>query len=228
MASLTEKQKKNYPRKIGGLFKLSFGEELANTISHGVPAILLILALPYFAVIGYIKSGPVLALGYSVFIICLFLMFSSSALYHAMDFGSKHKQVFRIIDHIMIYFAIAGTFTPICLSVIEGPLGIFVLVCQWIMVLFGILYKSISKKKMPKASVIIYLVMGWSAILLIPSLIGSQNWPLITLIVIGGLLYSGGVYFYTQKAKPFHHFIWHLFILLASISHFIGITFFIN
>lgn len=226
--STMDKRKSFYPRKIGGMFQLSFGEELANTISHGAIALILLFALPFLSVYGYIKSGPTLAFGYSVFIICLFFMFSASALYHSMQFGSKHKHIFRILDHIMIYFAIAGTFTPICLTVIRGPLGIAVLISQWIMVLFGILYKSISKRRMPKASVVIYLVMGWSAILLIPSLIGTQNWPLISLIALGGVLYSIGVYFYSQKTKPYYHFIWHIFIVLASVSHFVAIIFFIN
>lgn len=216
-----------FPRKIGNLFQLSFQEELANAISHGIPAFLLLLALPWVAVYGYDKQGLLLSLGYSVFFICLFLMFLASTLYHSMDFHSPHKQVFRIIDHIMIYFAIAGTFTPICLSVIKGTFGNLVFIFQWVMVLFGIIYKSISHKKMPKASLVLYLSMGWSAILLIPSLIGTGHWSLISLISLGGLLYSMGVYFYSQKEKNFYHFIWHLFIIAASLCHIIAILLFI-
>ncbi len=224
--SITRKRL-SYPRKVGNLFQLSFGEELANAISHGIPALILLCTLPVVAIYGYNKDGTILATGYSIFFICLFLMFLASTLYHAMDFHSKHKSVFRIIDHIMIYFAIAGTFTPICLSVIEGTLGLIVLILQWLMVLIGILYKSISKVKLPKASVIMYLIMGWSGILLIPSLIGSGNWGLIFFIALGGILYSIGVYFYSQKSKPYYHFIWHIFILLASISHVVAIIVYI-
>lgn len=227
MESSISKKQPQYPRQIGNLFQLSFGEELANAISHGVPALLLLFLLPVIAIYGYQKQGVMLAAGYSIFFICLFLMFLASTLYHSMDFNSKHKGVFRIIDHIMIYFAIAGTFTPVCLNVIQGSLGIFVLVLQWLMVLVGILYKSISRKSMPKASVIMYLLMGWSAILLIPSLLGTQNWGLIGFILLGGLLYSIGVYFYSQKTKPYYHFIWHLFIIFASLSHVIAIVVFI-
>lgn len=227
MENSVSTKKRAYPVKIGNLFKLSFGEELANAISHGVPALVLLCTLPLISVYGYQKGGTMLSLGYSIFFICLFLMFLASTLYHSMDFHSKHKAVFRIIDHIMIYFAIAGTFTPVCLNVIKGPLGIIVLISQWVMVLFGILYKSIVRRSMPKASVILYLIMGWSAILLIPSLIGTQNWGLIGFIALGGILYSIGVYFYAQKEKPYYHFIWHLFIVFASISHVIAIVLYI-
>lgn len=216
-----------YPRQIGNLFQLSFGEELGNTISHGVPALILLIAGPFLAVRGYIKGGWLLASSTAIFTTSLFLMFLASTLYHAMDFNSTHKKVFRILDHIMIYFAIAGTFTPVCLNVIKGPLGLTIVILQWVFVLFGILYKSIIAKTLPKASLILYLVMGWSAILLIPTLIQTKNWPLMGFIVLGGILYTIGVYFYKQKSKAYYHFIWHIFIVLAAISHCIAILLFI-
>lgn len=219
------KKYKIFDTRFGKLIKLSFGEEIGNAVSHGVMAILLLLALPACAVFGYVKDGIELSLGYSVFIICLFLMFLMSCLYHSMRFNSSHKNIFRILDHSAIYLAIAGTFTPICLSMIQGSIGIIVLALQWLAVLFGIIYKSISKMKTPKSNTLIYLLMGWSAVLLIPQLVGSQNWGLIAFIVSGGVLYSIGVIFYAQKTTPWFHFIWHIFIILASVCHFCAIIF---
>lgn len=126
-------------------------------------------------------------------------MFLVSTLYHAMDHDSPHKQVFRILDHIFIYFAIAGSYTPVALCLIKGYQGIIILVIQWAMVIVGILYKSISIKSLPKLSLTIYLVMGWTAILFMPSIIQNSSAAFLWLIVIGGLMYSIGAYFYANK-----------------------------
>lgn len=207
--------------------ELSFGEELGNVITHGVMSFLLLLGLPVASIFGYIKGGYVLGIGYGVFIISLFLMFLSSTLYHTMTYDSKHKYVFRILDHIFIYVAIAGSYTPICLYVIGGPLGYTILAIQWTMVLIGILYKSIAQKSLPKLSVTIYLIMGWAAIIVFPRIIRETNFMFVFLIVLGGILYSVGTWFYIQKDRPYFHMIWHLFINAASVAHFIAIIFFI-
>ncbi len=208
--------------------QLSFGEEVGNSITHAIMAFLLLLGLPVASIYGYTKGGYLLGIGYGVFIISLFLMFMSSTLYHAMSYDSKHKYVFRILDHIFIYVAIAGTYTPICLYVIGGKLGYTVLIVQWLMVLFGILYKSIAQKSIPKLSVSIYMGMGWAALIVLPRLIKQTNLVFVSLIALGGVLYSVGAWFYIQKDRPYFHMIWHLFINAASLAHFIAIIFFIG
>lgn len=208
--------------------QLSFGEELGNSVTHGVMSALFLLLMPVVSIFGYTKGGYTLGIGYGIFMISLFLMFLASTLYHAMAFETKHKYVFRILDHIFIYVAIAGTYTPVCLYVIGGPLGYTVLIVQWLMVLVGILYKSIAQKSIPKLSVTIYLLMGWAALLVLPQLIRNTNLWFVFFIAFGGVLYSIGAYFYIQKDKPYYHMIWHIFINLAAISHFIGIVFYIK
>ena len=208
--------------------KLSFGEELGNSITHGVMSFLLLLGLPIASIYGYTKGGWTLGVGYGIFIISLFMMFTSSTLYHAMAYDTKHKYVFRILDHIFIYVAIAGTYTPVCLYVIGGPFGYTILIVQWLMVLFGILYKSIAQKSLPKLSVSIYLIMGWAALIALPHMIRHSNFWFVFLIAFGGVPYSVGAWFYMQKDRPYFHMIWHLFINFASLSHFIAIIFFIG
>ena len=208
--------------------QLSFGEEVGNSITHAIMAFLLLLGLPVASIYGYTKGGYLLGIGYGVFIISLFLMFMSSTLYHAMSYDSKHKYVFRILDHIFIYVAIAGTYTPICLYVIGGKLGYTVLIVQWLMVLFGILYKSIAQKSIPKLSVSIYMGMGWASLIVLPRLIKQTDLIFVLLIALGGVLYSVGAWFYIQKDRPYFHMIWHLFINVASLAHFIAIIFFIG
>lgn len=125
------------------------GEEVANAVSHGVMLCLTLAALPFAAVRAYVHDGTLAAVAASVFVISLLLMFLGSTLYHSMHPASRHKEVFHILDHIFIYVAIAGTYTPIALSVIGGWQGTFITVLQWAMVLFGIIYKSLARRSIP-------------------------------------------------------------------------------
>lgn len=210
------------------VIQLSFGEEVGNAITHGVMAFLCLIILPMAAIKGYVEGGIVKAIGLSIFVISIFLMFLISCLYHSMKYETGQKTVFRILDHCFIYVAIAGSYTPIALCVIEGWQGILILILQWAMVLAGVLYKSLAKKSYPKISLTIYLVMGWVAILFIPVLLQKANPILMFFILLGGIFYSAGTFFYKkQYDKKYYHMIWHLFINIGAITHMIGILFFI-
>lgn len=206
----------------------TLGEEIANATTHGPLAALALFSLPYAAVRAYVKGGVLDAVGVSIFVISVFLMFLASTLYHVMAAGTRHKKIFKILDHIFIYVAIAGTYTPIALSIIGGWQGILISVVQWGMVLFGILYKSISKSSIPKISLTIYLVMGWTIVFFMPIFLAKAPTLLLVLITLGGILYSAGVYFYAKKGVRFYHMIWHFFVSLGALSHFIGIVFFLR
>lgn len=207
------------------MFRLGFKEEVANCVSHGVMAALCLFCLPASAVYSYIESGTLRAVGVSIFIICLFFMFFVSTLYHAMPFGTTHKYVFRKFDHICIYFAIAGSYTPIALSLIGGWQGTTILIIEWTAVFGGILLKAISSKSYPKLSMTIYMIMGWTAILFMPILLSKASLPFLLLIVGGGLMYTIGAFFYAKPSHKYFHSIWHICINIASILHFIAIVF---
>ena len=206
------------------------GEEIGNAVSHGVMSLLSLLALPFAAVWAYAHDpGGVLAsVSVSVFVISIFLMFLASTLYHSMNPASKHKAVFHKLDHIFIFVAIAGTYTPVALLVIGGWQGVFVTVLQWTAVLLGILYKTLARRSIPALSLTIYLVMGWTAIFFLPRLIRNASLPLLLLILLGGVLYTAGAIVYAKKGFRYHHLVWHLFIDLALLSHLAGIVFFIG
>lgn len=210
-----------------GIYVPTLGEEVANAVSHGVMTVLTLVALPFAAVWAYVHdSEPVLAsASVSVFVISIFLMFLASTLYHSMDPHSRHKEIFHILDHIFIYVAIAGSYTPIALLVIGGWQGVLVTVLQWAMVLFGIFYKSLSRRSIPAVSLTIYLVMGWTIVFFLPMFIRHASTPLLVLIAAGGLLYTLGAWFYARKGFRYHHMVWHLLINLAVVCHFIGIVF---
>ena len=118
----------------------TFGEEVGNAVSHGVMAILTLLALPFAAVWAYVKSGgeALTAMSVSIFVVSICLMFLVSTLYHSMSPQSKHKAVFHILDHIFIYVAIAGSYTPVALDIIGGWQGVVIFIIQWVAVIFGV------------------------------------------------------------------------------------------
>lgn len=205
----------------------TFGEEIANTVSHGVMSLLALLALPFAAVRAYLGGGAAASAAVSVFVVSIFLMFLASTLYHSMNPRSRHKEVFHILDHIFIYVAIAGSYTPIAIEVLGGWQGVAVVVVQWVMVLFGIFYKSLSRRSIPAVSLTIYLVMGWTVVFFLPLFIRHASTPLMVLIAAGGVLYTVGAWFYARKGFRYHHLVWHLMINLAVVCHFVGIVFYL-
>ncbi len=209
----------------------TFGEEIANTISHGVMSLLTLLLLPFAAVWAYLHGGenPLLsAFGVSLFVLSIFLMFLTSTLYHAMHPQSRHKEIFHILDHIFIYVAIAGSYTPIALSVIGGWQGWLIVALQWAMVLFGIFYKSLSRHSIPAISLTIYLIMGWTILFFFPLFLRNASLPLLVLIAAGGLCYTIGAWFYARKGFRYHHLVWHLLINLAVLCHLVAIIFYLH
>lgn len=214
-------------RSMKNIIELSFGEEVGNSITHGVMALACLILLPIVAIKGYLEGGALKATGISIFMISIFMMFLVSCLYHSMKYETEQKTIFRILDHCFIYVAIAGSYTPIALSIIQGWQGIVILVLQWLMVLAGVLYKSIARRSYPKLSVTIYLIMGWVAVLFLPILIQKAGIPFLSLIVLGGIAYSIGTFFYKkQYEKKYYHMIWHFFINAGAICHMIAIIFF--
>ena len=209
------------------MFRLSFGEEVGNAVSHGVMAVITFIVLPLFAVYSYIQGGVIRAAGTSIYLMCMFFMFLTSTIYHSMSYGSPQKYVFRKLDHIAILFAIAGSYTPVCLSLIQGTSGIVILIIEWSMVLAGVLLKAIAKRSYPILSMVIYMVMGWCAVFFLPTLLQRAQPLFLVFIVLGGLMYTAGAFFYAHPMHAYFPFIWHLFINLASICHFIALIFFI-
>lgn len=209
------------------------GEEIGNSITHGAMALFLLCMLPYAAIHAYLRAAPgksVLdAFGVSVFIISVFMMFLTSTIYHSTVHGTTHKSVMNRLDHIMIYVAIAGTYTPICLTVIGGSLGIGLCIAQWLFVIAGALFKSLAFSKTARSYIItisIYLLMGWMVMLCMPALISGTTAPAFWLIVAGGICYTSGVVSFSMKF-PFAHMVWHFLVDFGALCHFVAIVFFL-
>ena len=225
-------KKQGMGEKLGGSLKhivpLSFGEEVGNSVSHGVAALIFIGLLPFTSVYMYVQGGTMHAVGVSVYVISILLMFLTSTLYHSMAHNTQHKYIMRLLDHSLIYVAIAGTYTPIALSVIGGTWGVVTLIVQWAAAVFGILYKVLSPKVNSKVSLGFYLVMGWMAVIFFPHIFNNTNWMFLLMLVLGGVSYTVGAWFYAQKTRKYFHMIWHFFIVAASFLHYVGIVFYIH
>ena len=152
-------------------------------------------------------------------------MFLGSSLYHIAPYDTTYKYVFRKLDHIMILLAIAGTYTPVCMVLLDNTIGYVLLIIEWVIALAGILLKTISNKAHMKLSMTIYMVMGWLAVIMLPTLLQKASLAFFGMILLGGVMYSIGAIFYSHPEKKYFHFIWHLFIVFASICHMIAILY---
>lgn len=207
----------------------TFGEEVGNSVSHGVMSLVVLVATPFAAIWSFYRSGGslVAASSVSVFCVSIFLMFLISTLYHAMSPDSRHKEVFHILDHIFIYVAIAGSYTPVALVIIGGWQGLAICILQWAMVVAGIFYKSLCTRSIPAVSLTIYLVMGWTVVFFFPIFLRHASLPFVSLIAACGVCYTVGAVFYAMKGFRYHHLVWHLLIDVAAACHFAAIVFYL-
>lgn len=193
----------------------SLGEEIANSVTHGVGALLGIAALVLLLVEATTGIGAISAIIYSLSIILLFTM---STLYHAFP-PSKVKRVFKRFDHLSIYVLIAGTYTPLLLVGISGTKGLILFGIQWLLVIIGVVFKAIWIKKFQAIHLILFLIMGWMGIVLFNDLKAISTLSL-NFILIGGICYTLGVLFYVSRLFKYSHMVWHLFVLAGSVFHF--------
>jgi len=212
----------------------SLGEEIANSITHGAMAVFMLGILPYAAVRAYNRApegkAALDSFGVSIFVISVFLMFLTSTIYHSMAPSTKHKEVLHQLDHIMIYVAIAGTYTPICISVIGGALGLGLCIAQWVVVIVGAIIKALAFSTSMRSyifSVTIYLLMGCMVFFWIPILWKTASPVTFWLIVAGGACYISGIVAFAMKFK-FSHMIWHFLVDSGAICHLLAIVFFMR
>ena len=201
---------------------LSIGEEIANSITHGLGLIASIAALPILLLRARSSNDPSAVMGATIFGVTLILLYATSTVYHALPL-SKGKRFFRVLDHSAIYLLIAGTYTPFALGPLRGPWGWTLLAIIWTLTLIGIGSKVVVGFRLPHLSTGLYLLMGWLIVVAIKPLVESIPRAGLLWLAAGGLAYTGGVAFYSTKRVRYSHMIWHLFVAAGSICHFIAV-----
>lgn len=202
--------------------KFSRGEEIANFVSHTVGAGLSILAF----IILTIRASWVRDVGtivsFMAFGFGLIVLYTMSSIYHGLKPGTA-KMVFEIFDHSAIYILIAASYTPFLYLVVNSPMNKVILAIQWIVCFLGILFKAFFTGKFKLFSTLLYLIMGWMIVFAWNDLINNINRVSLIYLVLGGVLYSLGTIFYSWKICKFNHMIWHIFVIMGSISHFFAV-----
>ena len=198
------------------------GEELANSLSHGVGFMCAVVATPIL-IIGAVNRGSAAdVVGSSVFGATMLLLYLSSTLYHAVP-ESRLKDRLHTLDHAVIYLLIAGTYTPFTLGVLGGAWGWTLFGILWGAAAVGVYDKLISGIRHPRLSTALYLIMGWSVLIAIRPLVLNVPPSGIRWLVAGGLSYTVGVVFYKARHLPYNHLVWHLFVMGGSTCHFFAV-----
>lgn len=201
----------------------SRGEELANSISHGIALAGSVAAIPVL-VIGALREGGVASVvGASIFGATMLLLYLASTLYHALPHG-RAKRLFVLLDHSAIFLLIAGTYTPFTLGVLRGSWGWTLFGLVWGLALFGILMKLRFGTRYQGLSTALYLAMGWLVVIAAKPLIASVELAGLLWLVAGGLAYTLGVIFFALDGRVrYAHFVWHLFVMAGTASHFMAV-----
>lgn len=206
---------------------LSIGEEIFNSITHGIGTLLSIAALVLLVVFAAIKGNAWHVVSFSIFGSTLVLLYLSSTLYHSFT-KAKVKNIFARFDHAAIFLLIAGTYTPFLLTAIRGVLGWTLFGIIWSVAIAGVVIRSIYLTRFRKLMVGLYLAMGWMFVVAIGPMLKNLPEISILFLFLGGIMYSIGVVFYVWRNLKYGHGIWHLFVLAGSIMHFFSVIYSLN
>lgn len=206
--------------------RYTMAEELFNSITHGVGAFLSIAALVVIVSFASISGDVWRIVSFSIYGFTLFFLYLSSTLYHSV-FHEKAKRILRVFDHSSIFLLIAGSYTPITLVSMRGAWGWAIFSVVWFIAISGIILKIISLEKMKYISIALYVLMGWLLIIAVKPMLELVPRGLFATLLIGGLIYTVGVFFYACKKIPYNHGIWHIFVLGGSLTHYLGFLFYL-
>ena len=200
-------------------------EEFWNSLTHFTGIILTLIGVP-FLITQNSDLTKLELFSLLFFQFGLLFMYTSSTLYHYVQ-NIRIKKVLRVVDHISIYYLIAGSYAPVCLITLRDHSGIEIFLIIISLMLLGTLFKIFFTGKFEKFSLYLYLLMGWLIVIKIDELINLINFQGLLLVVASGLLYTIGTYFYSSKTIKYSHSIWHLFVLGGSVTHYFFVLFYV-
>jgi hemolysin III len=203
-------------------------EELLHSLTHGIGALLSVVALAWMVLGAASFHGPLHVVAGAVFGVSLVSMYAASTVYHAIpSHRVRAKRALQVVDHCCIYLLIAGTYTPFTLVTLQGAWGWSLFGVVWGLAILGIVFKLTPLPHRPWLSSLGYLAIGWVAVIAFQPLIAALPTAAVVLLVGGGLSYSIGVLFYVWDRLPYNHAIWHLFVLGGSVLHYLAVQLYV-
>ncbi|MDO4442517.1 MAG: hemolysin III family protein [Slackia sp.] len=213
-------------RRKKNVREYTVGEEIANSISHGIGAALAVAAIPICIVVAVSHGGGVALAAALIYTISMLLEYTASTLYHALV-PIPAKKVFKILDHSAIYLFIAGSYTPFCLIALAGSNGMLLCGIVWALAIVGMALEAFWVFRPRWISAVIYLLLGWCVVGFLPPLIANLAFPGLMLLLAGGICYSVGCVFYVLKKIPYMHTVFHLWVLAGSVLQFLSIVLYV-
>lgn len=207
--------------------KYTLGEEITNAIVHGVGALLGIAALVICIIVSAVHDSAIAVVSSAIYGTTIILLYTMSTLYHSLKVNNA-KRVFRIIDHCSIYLLIAGTYTPFALVALEGVTGWVIFGVVWGLSIIGIVLNAIDIKRFKVISMFLYIAIGWVILFAFDTLVEAIATPGLWLLLIGGIVYTVGAIIYgVGKKVKYMHSVFHVFVLAATILHFLSICLYV-
>jgi len=201
-------------------------EEMMNAVTHGVGALFSLAGFIVLTASAYMYGTVWHLISFAVYGFSLFLLYLASTLYHSFR-NEKLKCIFRICDHSAIYLLIAGTYTPFSLVLLHGLVGWIIFGVVWALAVLGVMLKIFFGARLKVMSTICYLLMGWLIVVVIKPLAAALPAEGLFWLVGGGVLYTIGSFFYLNRRIPYHHAVWHLFVMAGSIAHFVVVFYYV-
>ena len=202
------------------------GEEIANSLTHGVGAVLAIGGSALLVTLAAMRGDVSHVVSCSIFGGAMVVLYTASTLYHSVT-TPRAKRVLQVLDHAAIFLLIAGTYTPFTLVSLRGPWGWSLFGTVWGLAAAGIILEIAFPRRWPAFSLALYVAMGWVVVVAVKPLIAVLPTGGLVLLVLGGLAYTVGIIFYAWRRLPYGHAIWHLFVLVGTILHFFAVLFYV-
>ncbi len=201
----------------------SRGEEIANSVIHGLGALLGVVGMTVLLVLAMLYGTRAHFVSYLIYGSSLIFLYAASTLYHALPF-IKAKSIFKVLDHVGIYLLIAGTYTPFLVLNLSGGWALGMLITIWSLALIGSVFKLFFTGRFTLVSTLMYIAMGWVVVVAYKPMTQALSSEIINWILLGGFFYTGGTVVYLMKRVPYHHAVWHGFVLCGSIAHYVAVV----
>ena len=202
------------------------GEEIFNSVSHGVGSLLAVVGTSILVTLAALRGSAFAAAAFGVYGFSLIVLYTMSTLYHAFPMPGV-KRVFRIFDHSTIFLLIAGSYTPFTLVLLRGDRSALIVFCAvWAAAILGMVLNAINLARFEKLSMVLYVLMGWAAVSILPTIVqalGNGFW----LLLAGGVSYTAGLVFYAMRKVRYMHGVWHLFVLAGSVLHYFCVLYYV-